>query len=553
MQRRVYSYIRFSTPEQAAGHSLQRQMDYAQSYAEANGLMLDDSLTLRDEGLSAYHQKHISKGALGTFLRAVEDGKVPEGSVLILEGLDRLSRAAPYKSQAILSQIISAGITVITASDNKVYDQESLSNNPMDLIYSLIVMIRAHEESHVKSKRITSAFKNQIKQWVEHGHGPILKLGSDPCWITIKDNQPVLIPEMVSVITLVISKYKSGWGLVKIARHLNQEINHPKKDTSSNDKWNKNSIFRWLRNRALIGEKNIKLHEENYVIKNYYPPVLSESDFNELQHFIKNRGITKAQSKIPGLITGMRVTYCGYCNTTMVGQNFLLRKDSNGSLSQGNRRIHCQSLHKTKSCKNWTKTRTMSIVPIEHAILNYCTDQMDLHSILSHDDKSDEREAKAGAMKARIDELQRQINHMTDQFATMAAVPQAFIKRVNDYEDEYRDLMLRYDGIRSEIDYSADTNSDVMQRWQQITSNVGALDEDTRLMVRQLVKQTFKRIEVFLAGFNGQDDKHVDLVLTFHNDARRCLKIDRKTGEYSVRMDDRNNTRIDNRTDMAMA
>ena len=55
---------------------------------------------MRDEGLSAFHQKHVTKGALGTFLAAVEAGKVPPGSVLIVEALDRLSRANPMDAQA---------------------------------------------------------------------------------------------------------------------------------------------------------------------------------------------------------------------------------------------------------------------------------------------------------------------------------------------------------------------------------------------------------------------------------------------------------------------
>jgi len=50
---------------------------------------------MRDEGLSAYHQKHIKSGALGVFLEAILAGKIPAGSVLIVEGLDRLSRAEP--------------------------------------------------------------------------------------------------------------------------------------------------------------------------------------------------------------------------------------------------------------------------------------------------------------------------------------------------------------------------------------------------------------------------------------------------------------------------
>lgn len=136
---RLYSYIRFSTPEQAEGSSSVRQAEYAASYAADNNLELDHSLSMRDEGLSAYHQQHIKQGALGVFLRAVDNGLVPEGSTLIIEALDRLSRAEPIVSQALLSQIINSGITVVTASDGKRYDRQSLKANPMDLVYSFYV------------------------------------------------------------------------------------------------------------------------------------------------------------------------------------------------------------------------------------------------------------------------------------------------------------------------------------------------------------------------------------------------------------------------------
>lgn len=79
-------------------------------------MQLDAALSLRDEGPSAFHQRHIKQGALGVFLRAVEDGRIQSGSVLVVEGLDRLSRAEPIQAQAQLAQIINAGITVVTAS-----------------------------------------------------------------------------------------------------------------------------------------------------------------------------------------------------------------------------------------------------------------------------------------------------------------------------------------------------------------------------------------------------------------------------------------------------
>lgn len=142
---KVYSYLRFSDARQSAGSSADRQTEYAANWAKQRQLPLDATLSLRDEGLSAYHQRHVKQGALGTFLSAVDEGRISAGSVLVVEGLDRLSRAEPIQAQAQLAQIINAGITVVTASDGREYNRERLKANPMDLVYSLLVMIGEHD------------------------------------------------------------------------------------------------------------------------------------------------------------------------------------------------------------------------------------------------------------------------------------------------------------------------------------------------------------------------------------------------------------------------
>lgn len=56
--------------------------------------------------------------------------------MLVVEGLDRLSRAEPIQAQAQAKrlQIVNAGITVVTASDGKTYSREHLKANPMGLV-----------------------------------------------------------------------------------------------------------------------------------------------------------------------------------------------------------------------------------------------------------------------------------------------------------------------------------------------------------------------------------------------------------------------------------
>jgi len=90
MQKKAYSYIRFSTPEQIKGDSLRRQLDGSRQWAEDNDYELDTSM--RDLGISAYSGANRTEGALKKFIDLIQQGQINEGSVLILESLDRLSR-----------------------------------------------------------------------------------------------------------------------------------------------------------------------------------------------------------------------------------------------------------------------------------------------------------------------------------------------------------------------------------------------------------------------------------------------------------------------------
>jgi DNA invertase Pin-like site-specific DNA recombinase len=90
---RAYSYVRFSTPDQAKGDSYRRQTEAANEYARRHGLVLDTELTFTDLGVSAFRGANAKTGALGVFLEAVKDGTIAPGSHLLIENLDRLTRA----------------------------------------------------------------------------------------------------------------------------------------------------------------------------------------------------------------------------------------------------------------------------------------------------------------------------------------------------------------------------------------------------------------------------------------------------------------------------
>ncbi len=180
MNKLAYSYLRFSTPEQAGGDSRRRQLDLARSYAARHGLVLDAGLSFRDLGMSAFHGHNVREGALRAFLDAVELGLVPRGSHLLVESLHRLSRDRVLLAQSLFLRIVEAGITIVTLIDDRNYSAESLNRSPMDLIVSLVRMMRANEESVTKSARLRAVW---ARKRAELGTPPAT--GRCPGWLRL--------------------------------------------------------------------------------------------------------------------------------------------------------------------------------------------------------------------------------------------------------------------------------------------------------------------------------------------------------------------------------
>lgn len=109
----------------------------------------------QDLGVSAFKSKHSVEGMLGTFLSAVETGRIPSGSFLLVESFDRISRDEVCIALQRLLKIIDLGITLETLQDNKLYSHKSLNEDPVtSLIGSIIHMgepMRSHRPNPLAS------------------------------------------------------------------------------------------------------------------------------------------------------------------------------------------------------------------------------------------------------------------------------------------------------------------------------------------------------------------------------------------------------------------
>ena len=527
---RVYSYLRFSDPKQAAGNSIERQLQYAEKWAAERNLPLDTSLTLRDEGLSAFHQKHVTQGALGTFLLAVSEGRIPTGSVLIVEGLDRLSRAEPIQAQAQLAQIINAGITVVTASDGREYNREKLKSQPMDLVFSLLVMIRAHEESDTKSKRVKAAIRRQCEQWIAGTFRGIIRNGKDPQWVAWNGKEFELVQERTDAVKYALQLFKDGYGAERIIHSLQERGMHVFNTGSS-----ATSMYKMFKRRDLVGTKTLTLDGEEYRLHNYYPRLLSDDEFAELEAMNATRKRRKGKGEIPGIITGLSVLYCGYCGNAVVGQNIMSRnRKPDGSLQDGHRRLSCCG-HNSRTCP---VPGTCSAVPVEKALLSYCSDQINLSSLISKDNRAQGLLTALAEAKNKIVELEKQLSRVTD--ALMAddsgSTPLVFVRKARELETALAEAKRDENGIEVELRKASQQHDpDVADAWAQVVDGTLKLDYDTRMKCRKLVEDTFERIVIYQRSMQPNDADNaqkIDLLLIAKGGNPRLLRIDRKSGAW---------------------
>jgi len=527
---RVYSYLRFSDPKQAAGGSIDRQLEYAARWAADHDLELDASLSLRDEGLSAYHQRHVRQGALGVFLRAVEDGQVHAGSVLIVEGLDRLSRAEPLQAQAQLAQIVNAGITVVTASDGREYNRERLKAQPMDLVYSLLVMIRAHEESDTKSKRVKAAIRRQCQGWIAGTWRAPIRVGKDPHWVRESEGGEFeLIPERTEAVRHVIAMFRQGHGAVRIVRELAErdlQITDSGRSASSH-------IYRLLANRMLIGEKTVEVDGETFRLEGYYPALLTPAEFADLRYLAEQRGRRKGKGEIPGVVTGLGITYCGYCGAAIVAQNIMgRRRDADGRPYPGHRRLHCVTYSQSAGCK---VSGSCSVVPVERALMLYCSDQINLTRLLEGDSGTVSLAAQLASARQRVAELEAKVQRVTEALLfDDGDAPAAVLRRVRELESQLASERLDVDSFEHQLAASASNVAPAAaEAWRELVHGVEHLDYDARMLARQLVADTFSRIVIYQSGFRPDlDDQTIGIILVAKRGSTRMLHINRSTGDW---------------------
>jgi DNA invertase Pin-like site-specific DNA recombinase len=339
---RAFSYVRMSTDVQLKGDSLRRQLEQSREYAAQQGWDLLEEDQLRDIGVSAFSGANVSGGALGQFLEAVRNRRVEPGSFLIVESLDRLSRQEVLKSLGVFIEIVNSGVNIVTLADGRTY---TAATGFEDLIFSIVSMSRAHDESRTKSIRLSAAWSNKRK------NAETRKLTAQcPGWLKLSNDkkQFEVIQKRADIVVSIFQDSTAGVGNYSITRRLNQTHVPP---FGRSRGWRSSSVNKILANRAVLGEfQPHRLVDGRRVpdgdaIKDYFPAIIDEQLFYRAQNARDQRRVKGAGRKGPNvsnLFSGLAT--CAYCGSKM-------RFENKGPGPKGGTYLVCDSARRGLRCE----------------------------------------------------------------------------------------------------------------------------------------------------------------------------------------------------------
>lgn len=222
----AYSYLRLSSKRQANRvegeryrDGFRRQIELRDEYLNENPhLTLDTKFNLHDIGVSAYTRANIAAGGTGKlrlFVDEVEAGRIAPGSYLLVESLDRVSRADINIAQELLLRLVNNGIIVRSIADKQTY---SATSEPMQFIISIVYLMRAHEESVIKADRLR---KTWIRKRADIGNRKLT--ARIPSWLKVDGNGFSLHEQRAAIVVRIFTQLSHGMGRDAIARELNRD------------------------------------------------------------------------------------------------------------------------------------------------------------------------------------------------------------------------------------------------------------------------------------------------------------------------------------------
>ncbi|EII3059286.1 recombinase family protein [Vibrio diabolicus] len=422
--KKAYSYIRYSSPQQASGDSYRRQLAATQAYCDANGYELDTELSIYKElGVSGFKgdQEHLKQ-----FINDCETGKVKKGSLLVVENLDRLSRQAINVAMRQFLSLLEY-VDIYTLQDKKHYsnnDGRDSENQLLDIMTSLIIMSRAHEESLTKQKRLKESWANQRK----NAH-KVKMSGCYPHWLVRSDDKTEFFvkEDRAQIIKDMLDMCINGLGATQIVRTLNQNIERYPPPSQKKEFWVRSTVKRLLSDRRLLGEHQLykghhaKREPVGEPIKGYFPQIVDEKTFANVQISLKSRKIGAGKTKEDVFSNVFRgFLRCGHCDSPVEYVNKASKQASTLYLT-------CSNAKRGGDCSH---SKHYRYLPLEHMLIHLST----ANGFLPKPEKPSDLEQQLEIIKENKEQANKKLSVLLEKNFTAPIILEKIEELTNDVE-----------------------------------------------------------------------------------------------------------------------
>jgi len=304
---RYHLYHRVSKAIQSEeGHGIDRQQQGSEIWIQNhNQKRVEEGLpsysrgqVYEDRGRSGYTAANLKKGELGQLMNDIERGFIEKGDIIVIELIDRFSRAKPDFVRKQFEKILSAGVKIAITKWDIVFEEDMQGIEGVSARVLLEISIYlANQESSQKSARIRSSNKTMKDKGLKH-------IAKTPIWLarTYDRKGHEVIPQNAEIVQKIFElKLEHGWGALKIMNHLRAlEAKGKLKGFVAVD--NKPSLIlaRYTYNdegelvqgalNAPLAESTVNaiLRNRNVIgslndLPNYYPPIVDEAVYYAVQ------------------------------------------------------------------------------------------------------------------------------------------------------------------------------------------------------------------------------------------------------------------------------
>jgi DNA invertase Pin-like site-specific DNA recombinase len=468
--KECFSYIRFSSKKQEKGSSEDRQHETAQRVALQNGWTFRTDLNAQDLGVSA--SKGHNLNTIKAIIEAAKAGRIPQGTVCIVEKLDRFSRLG-LKGDADrwVVDFVRSGVELYNAKTGRHLTKENIDNfvermlfqNELEQAaqYTDDLAMRVKAAHKIRGDKI---LKGEIIYKTKEGHAR----KDYPSWISVTDNGFEL-NGISQIIGSMFTWYLSGKGPGKIAQELNMT---DVKTFTGKGVWSQSQIYKLLSNRQLIGEYTVN----GETVKNYLPSVVSEEIFLKVQARLnENKGkrpTGNEEGRITNIFSG--VAYCS------CGQRIKVCHSKGGYDY-----MTCYGVIKGLGCK----TGMVKYDGLETSFARLLTLKADE---LVQDETGNTVNNTVQILKGRLAETEKQIANITE--ALSIAVTKSLVLKQSALESEA-------EGIRKDIELESakkvtlkggqDRLNGIIQRLNDLKS-----DKELRTTIQVWIRENVNRIDV---------------------------------------------------------